>query len=39
MKDEENKKLLLKELENFNEYEKEAILYSIWGDKWEKMIN
>lgn len=38
MKDEENKKLLVKELENFDKYEKEAILYSIFGDKWQKFL-
>ena len=38
MKDEENKKLLFKELENFDKYEKETILYSIWGDKWKKFL-
>lgn len=38
MKDEENKKLLVKELENFDKYEKETILYSIWGDKWQKFL-
>lgn len=39
MKDEENKKLLIKELENFDKYEKETILYSIWGDKWKKFFS
>lgn len=38
MKDEENKKLLVKELENFDKYEKETILYSIFGDKWQKFL-
>ena len=38
MKDEANKKLLIKELENFDKYEKETILYSIWGDKWKKFL-
>ena len=38
MKDEENKKLLIKELENFDKYKKETILYSIWGDKWKKFL-
>ena len=38
MEDEENKKLLIKELENFDKYEKETILYSIWGDKWKKFL-
>ena len=33
MEDEENKKILTRELENFNKYEKETILYSIWGNK------
>ena len=31
LKDEKNKKLLIKELENYSENEKEIILYSIWG--------
>ena len=39
MKDEANKKLLIKELENFDKYDKEAILYSIWGDKWKKLFS
>ena len=39
MKDEANKKLLIKELENFDKYDKEAILYSIWGDKWKKFLS
>ena len=39
MKDEENKKLLFKQLENFDKYEKETILYSIWGDKWKKFFS
>ena len=39
MKDEENKKLLIKELENFDKYEKETILYSIWGNKWKKFLS
>ena len=38
MEDEENKKLLIKELENFDKYEKETILYSIWRDKWKKFL-
>jgi len=38
MKDEENKKLLIKEVEKFDKYDKEAILYSIWGNKWEKFF-
>ena len=36
MEDEENNKLLTKELENYDKYEKENILYSIWGNKWKK---
>ena len=36
MEDEENKNLLIKELENYDKYEKENILYSIWGNKWKK---
>ena len=39
MKDEANKKLLIKELENFDKYDKEAILYSIWGDKRKKFFS
>ena len=39
MKDEENKKLLIKEVEKFDKYDKEAILYSIWGDKWKKFFS
>jgi len=38
MKDEENKKLLIKEVKKFDKYDKEAILYSIWGNKWEKFF-
>ncbi|WP_338947228.1 hypothetical protein KST17_04730 [Fusobacterium canifelinum] len=38
MEDEENKKLLTKELENYDKYEKENILYSIWGNKWKKIF-
>ena len=38
MEDEENKKHLTKELENYDKYEKENILYSIWGDKWKKFL-
>jgi len=38
MKDEANKKLLIKESKNFDKYEKETILYSIWGDKWKKFL-
>jgi len=38
MEDEENKKLLIKELENYDKYEKEDILYSIWGNKWKKFF-
>ena len=38
MVDEENKKLLIKEVEKFDKYDKEAILYSIWGNKWEKFF-
>ena len=39
MEDEENKKLLIKELENYDKYEKEDILYSIWGNKWKKFLS
>ena len=39
MEDEENKKLLRKELENYGKYEKETILYSIWGNKWKKFLS
>jgi len=39
VKNEKNKKLLIKELENYSENEKEIILYSIWGEKWKEMIN
>ncbi len=39
MEDEENKKLLIKELENYDKYERQTILYSIWGEKWKQMIN
>jgi hypothetical protein len=38
MEDEENKKFLTKELENYGKYEKEDILYSIWGNKWKKFF-
>ena len=38
MEDGENKKLLTKELENYDKYEKENILYSIWGNKWKKIF-
>ena len=38
MEDEENKNLLIKELENYDNYEKENILYSIWGNKWKKFF-
>ena len=38
MEDEENKKLLIKELENYDKYGKEDILYSIWGNKWKKFF-
>ena len=38
MEDEENKKLLIKELKNYDKYEKEDILYSIWGNKWKKFF-
>ena len=38
MEDEENKNLLIKELENYDKYEKENILYSIWGNKWKKFF-
>ena len=36
LKDEKNKKLLIKELENYSENEKEIILYSILGEKYKK---
>ena len=39
MKDQKNKKLLIKELENYDKYERQTILYSIWGEKWKQMIN
>ena len=29
---------LTKELENYDKYEKEDILYSIWGNKWKKFF-
>ena len=38
LKDEKNKKLLIKELENYSENEKEIILYSIWGEKYKKFL-
>ena len=38
MKDQKNKKLLIKELENYDKCERETILYSIWGNKWQQMI-
>ncbi len=38
MEDEENKKLLREEVENYDKYEKENILYSIWGNKWKKFF-
>ena len=38
MKNEENKKLLIKEIKKIDKYDKEAILYSIWGNKWEKFF-
>ena len=38
LENEENKKLLIKELENYDKYEKEDILYSIWGNKWKKIF-
>ncbi len=38
LEDEKNKKLLTKELENYDKYEKENILYSIWGNKWKKIF-
>ena len=38
MENEKNKKLLIKELENYDKYEKENILYSIWGNKWKKFF-
>ena len=39
MENEENNKLLTKELENYDKYEKENILYSIWGNKWKKFLS
>ena len=39
VKNEKNKKLLIKELENYSENEKEIILYSILGEKWKEMTN
>ena len=39
MEDEENKKLLREELENYGKYEKETILYSIWGNKWKRFLS
>ena len=39
MKDQKNKKLLIKELENYDKCERQTILYSIWGEKWKQMIN
>lgn len=38
LEDEENKKLLIKELENYDKYERQTILYSIWGNKWQQKI-
>ena len=38
LEDEKNRKLLTKELENYDKYEKEDILYSIWGNKWKKIF-
>ena len=39
MKDQKNKKLLIKELENYDKCERQTILYSIWGEKWKQIIN
>ena len=38
LEDEENKKLLIKELENYGKYERQTILYSIWKNKWQQKI-
>ena len=38
LENEENKKLLIKELENYNKYERQTILYSIWKNKWQQKI-
>lgn len=38
MEDEKNKKLLIKELENYGKHERQTILYSIWGNKWQQKI-
>ena len=38
LEDEENKKLLIKELENYGKHERQTILYSIWGNKWKQKI-
>ncbi len=38
MEDKNNKNLLIKELEKFSKYEKETILYSIWGNKWKNFF-
>lgn len=38
LEDEENKKLLIKELENYGKHERQTILYSIWGNKWQQKI-
>jgi len=38
LEDEENKKLLIKELENYGKHERQTILYSIWGNKWQKFL-
>ena len=38
LEDEENKKLLIKELENYGKHERQTILYSIWKNKWQHKI-
>ena len=38
LEDEENKKLLIKELENYGNHERQTILYSIWKNKWQQKI-
>ena len=38
LEDEENKKLLIKELENYGKHERQTILYSIWKNKWQQKI-
>ena len=38
LENEENKKLLIKELENYGKHERQTILYSIWKNKWQQKI-